>query len=208
MIHSARDSSTLHRCDSISTSSETELDYFNTYSKEMLIQAVRNCILESCGNNRTIGGKQANLRPFRILLSLLDKPEVGLAILEDVLIDIFRCMYNECTGCDSLTVRKIGGKFEDTDTSSGDTNVKVSKASKDLKTMRLEVIKTANLLFGSFEPYFMWDYFSRCFDITCQDTHAVRTGEMSKTDMNVVELCNLVDFMLDKVSLVRLAAVC
>ena len=43
-----------------------------------------------------IDGKPGALRPFRILISLLDKPEVGSSILEDVLIDIFRYMYKEC----------------------------------------------------------------------------------------------------------------
>ena len=43
-----------------------------------------------------LDGKPGVLRPFRILISLLDKPEIGSSILEDVLIDIFRYMYKEC----------------------------------------------------------------------------------------------------------------
>ena len=42
--------------------------------------------------------KAANLRPFKILMSLLDKPEIGPVILEDMLIDIFRYTYQECVG--------------------------------------------------------------------------------------------------------------
>ena len=64
-----------------------------------------------------IDGKPANLRPFRILISLLDKPEIGAAILEDVLIDVFRHMYRECEALNTDTGegnRTASGAFYDT----------------------------------------------------------------------------------------------
>uniref|UniRef100_A0AAY4AEP0 Dopey N-terminal domain-containing protein n=1 Tax=Denticeps clupeoides TaxID=299321 RepID=A0AAY4AEP0_9TELE len=59
-----------------------------------------------------------DLKPFRILISLLDKPELGIKLRE---------------------------------------NKKTA-----------ELIKTANLLFNSFEPYYMWDYIARWFEECCR----------------------------------------
>lgn len=36
-----------------------------------------------------IGG-QHDLRPYRLLVSLLDKPEIGPIILDDILYEVFR----------------------------------------------------------------------------------------------------------------------
>ena len=62
---------------------------------------IQACIREASTAESPIDGKPGSLRPFRILISLLDKPEIGSAILEDVLIDIFQHMYLECEGVSS-----------------------------------------------------------------------------------------------------------
>lgn len=54
------------------------------------------CFLQASEEEIIVDGKPGVLRPFRILISLLDKPEIGSSILEDVLMDIFRYMYKEC----------------------------------------------------------------------------------------------------------------
>lgn len=41
-----------------------------------------------------------------------------------------------------------------------------SKLRENKKTA--ELIKTANLLFNSFEPYYMWDYVARWFEECCR----------------------------------------
>lgn len=67
-----------------------QIDHFNNFSSQ-----------EAQSKDHQADGKPANLRPFRILISLLDKPEIGSAILEDVLIDVFKHMYLECEGVSS-----------------------------------------------------------------------------------------------------------
>lgn len=65
--------------DSVSTSSETDLGYFYTFSKDLLIQALKQKLSDTEdeeGDGRE-GTKLGVLRPFRILMSLLDKPEIG-----------------------------------------------------------------------------------------------------------------------------------
>ncbi|KAL2306698.1 hypothetical protein Nmel_004630 [Mimus melanotis] len=62
--------------------------YFNTFSKEMLVQAMVGILqVNGQGEESTL---MQDLKPFRILISLLDKPELGPAILEDVLIEKVR----------------------------------------------------------------------------------------------------------------------
>lgn len=34
--------------------------------------------------------KPPDMRPYRVLISLLEKPEIGPVILDDILIDVFR----------------------------------------------------------------------------------------------------------------------
>ena len=34
--------------------------------------------------------KPPDMRPYRVLISLLEKPEIGPSILDDILIDVFR----------------------------------------------------------------------------------------------------------------------
>jgi len=41
-----------------------------------------------------------------------------------------------------------------------------SKLRENKKTA--ELIKTANLLFNSFEPYYMWDYIAHWFEECCR----------------------------------------
>lgn len=190
---------TKDRPDNVSMCSEPEMDYFLHFSRGLLISGIKACIHECHELDSIINGKPANLRPFRILISLLDRPEIGSSILEDILIDVFRCMYRECLILSSSNLyhgdlmrngmHRVGKK-------------------KDLKTRRedrmlmVEVIKTANLLFGAFEPNYIWDFIGRTFEKSCAEADQNRHFVMGEGDASLTELCLLVDFLLDKVSLV------
>lgn len=68
--------------------------YFTTFSKELLVQAMVGILqMNGFGEESTL---MQDLKPFRILISLLDKPELGPVILEDVLIEVFRTLYSQC----------------------------------------------------------------------------------------------------------------
>ena len=66
--------------------------YFQTHSRSALVAAVKRCISEQ----KNALNPATCLHPFRILISLLDKPDVGVAILEDVLLDILLYMHHAC----------------------------------------------------------------------------------------------------------------
>ena len=83
------------------------------------------------------------------------------------------------------------------------------KQRKEEKVVNSEIIKTANLLFGAFEPYFMWDYLARTFERVCTNTGSKDSGISQdcgdgSTPASLTELCVLVEFLLDKVALVSI----
>ncbi|GAA6066305.1 protein dopey-1 isoform X1 [Tachysurus ichikawai] len=127
-----------------------------------------------------------DLKPFRILISLLDKPELGPAILEDVLIEVFRTLHTQCRTELDLQNQNPFNK---------DHTQLSSKLRENKRTA--EMIKTANLLFNSFEPYYMWDYIARWFEDSCRRTQSGSAASV----LSLFEFCQLVDFLLDIVSL-------
>ncbi|MGH0139148.1 UNVERIFIED_CONTAM: hypothetical protein FKN15_057972 [Acipenser sinensis] len=169
--------------------------YFNTFSKDMLVQAMVGIL-----QGKAVGGEEESVlmhdvKPFRILISLLDKPELGPAILEDVLIEVFRTLHSQCKAELDLQTQSPFCK---------DHTQLSSKLRENKKTA--ELIKTANLLFNSFEPYYMWDYIARWFEECCRRTLNARLqggpgGISEASELSLVEFCQLVDFLLDIVSL-------
>ena len=183
-----------------SNESETE-SYFEKYSKDLLVQALKHKLTEKVDVSDK-EKKKSVLRPFRILISLLDKPEIGPVILENVLLSIFRCLHKEFESSKSF---KISAQANKKDTSS------------DSLSAYDELLKTANLLFGTFEPYFIWDFTARMFEHACflggsksherlskQSSRVSRQGSMKELpdQASVTELCQLVTFLLDILSLV------
>ena len=194
--------SKIERSDSIISTEDESTAYFETYSKAMLIESLKiwlNTLPENVTEEEV---KVAMLKPYKLLISLLDKPELSTSIVEDVFVEVFRALYNRCTGLTEDSVWK--GLITDSQES-----LNHSTPTRKLLTGHsrpVELIKTANLLFGVFEPYFMWDFIAKRFDRCCQET--VRRGGMAPSigdDGNALtcsEMCTLVDFLLDIVSLV------
>ncbi|XP_030639951.1 protein dopey-1 [Chanos chanos] len=170
--------------------------YFNSYSKDMLVQAMVGILQGKARGGEEESILMHDLKPFRILISLLDKPELGPAILEDVLIEVFRTLHTQC---------KAELDLQNQNPFSKDHTQLSSKLRENKKTA--ELIKTANLLFNSFEPYYMWDYISRWFEECCRRTqnshpHAPgHAGNAEASALSLLEFCQLVDFLLDIVSL-------
>uniref|UniRef100_A0A8D2M009 DOP1 leucine zipper like protein A n=1 Tax=Varanus komodoensis TaxID=61221 RepID=A0A8D2M009_VARKO len=167
--------------------------YFNTFSKEMLVQAMVGILQINMHEQEST--LMQDLKPFRILISLLDKPELGPVILEDVLIEVFRTLYTQC---------KAELDFQVDSSFSKDHAQLSSKLRENKKTA--ELIKTANLLFNSFEPYYMWDYIARWFEECCRRTLHARLQTLSgggnePAELPLTNFCLLVDFLLDIVSL-------
>lgn len=63
---------------------EDTVTYFDMYSKDMLVEAIKYLLKDVCGEN------SQDLKPYRILVSLLDKMDIGPVILDDILFEVFR----------------------------------------------------------------------------------------------------------------------
>jgi len=166
--------------------SEPNMEYFDKHSKSFLVQAVKRSLSSDVAEGHQSSLK---LRPFKILTSLLDKPEIGSAILEDIFLDVLRCIYRECV----------------TKTSDQCARPKVVQSSSlksdDSVTAISEVVKTANLLLGSLEPSFIWQFIAETLESTCAQANSRRQTPASDR-VSLLELCRIVDFMLDKLSVV------
>ncbi|XP_048881412.1 protein dopey-1 isoform X3 [Brienomyrus brachyistius] len=181
------------RSSRLSSPEEHASYYFNTFSKDMLVQAMVGILQGKARGGEEESVLMHDLKPFRILISLLDKPELGPAILEDVLIEVFRTLHTQCRAELDLQNQSPFSK---------DHSHLSSKLRENKKTA--ELIKTANLLFNSFEPFYMWDYVARWFEDCCRKTHnsqSDHTGGSPNQCPLLLEFCQLVDFLLDIVSL-------
>lgn len=79
------DKDTENNCNEEFDSAKTEIDpdfYFDKYSKDILIKAMKIALKNSISTG--------DLKPNKILLSLLDKVEIGPVILDYILIDVIR----------------------------------------------------------------------------------------------------------------------
>lgn len=54
------------------------------YSKEMLVEAIKSLLKSVCEES------PQDLKPYRILVSLLEKIDIGPVILDDILCEVFR----------------------------------------------------------------------------------------------------------------------
>ncbi|ESO88953.1 hypothetical protein LOTGIDRAFT_154021 [Lottia gigantea] len=180
----------LVRSDSTSTSSEMDLSYFQHYSKDLLVQAIRMKLAYPDDCEMKLAGVSNMMKPFRIIISLLDKPEIGPVIIDQVLMSVFKCLYKECQkeGLNNKNMKRTKPKLKRQD-SGGD------------KGPAAELIKTANLLFGSFEPYFIWDYLARMFDLACLNASGESIENDKHDDLVITELCDIGEFLLDIISL-------
>lgn len=156
------------KADPIAT--ETSAAYFELYSKGMLIEAIKSMLKTICDET------PQELKPYRILISLLDKADIGPVILDDILYEIFRTFYNAC-----------------------DQGDKIQKSN--------EVVKSANLLFSTLEPSYVWTHCGVLYEKSCK----LRINNREFADASVksvgsgipglMEICTLMEFLLDTVSL-------
>lgn len=99
----------LSECTSLNSDSESNrsstVSYFEQYSKPILIKALRLTFKSSIPT--------ADLRPYKILLSLLDKVEIGPVVLDAILVDVIRTvtLASDCSEA-KKSVNTLFGNFD------------------------------------------------------------------------------------------------
>uniref|UniRef100_A0A673WYB4 DOP1 leucine zipper like protein B n=1 Tax=Salmo trutta TaxID=8032 RepID=A0A673WYB4_SALTR len=149
--------------------------YFNIHSRELLVQALINIL-----NQKDVEADPESvigyLRPFRIIISLLDKPEIGPLVVGSVLLEVVRAFYSYC--------REMLGEESITSMCCLCSKIKENKNAS-------EIIKTVNMLVSSMNSEFLWDY------ITCQFCTCLSDSPTP----SVTEISTLIIFLLDVIPL-------
>lgn len=176
---SAAAASTSTAADSTLERAQKVASYFDQHSREVLIRALR------CTLKLSLQHQPVDLTPYKILVSLLDKVEIGPVVLDHVLCDVVRTMA-------------------------------LAKGND-------EVTKSANLLFATFDPAYIWNFMTMTYGRACRseerrrrhaaDGSAATTTaatnssarqppfEVDSGEPSLIEVCRLTEFLLESISL-------
>ncbi|KAL1787839.1 dopey-2 isoform X1 [Sigmodon hispidus] len=176
----------------ISNSYEDQSSYFfDKYSKDLLVEALAEILHQKFSDADVEERHHAYLKPFRILVSLLDKPEIGPQVVENLFLEVIRAFYSYCRDV-------LGSDLKLSYTQSGNLLISTIKENRHAS----EIVKTVNLLVSSLSSDFLWDYMARCFEECLRrvkQTAAVE--EAVSPPPTVSELCTLLVFLLDVIPL-------
>ncbi|CAF0944762.1 unnamed protein product [Adineta steineri] len=113
---------------------------------------------------------------IRVLIIIVDKPDVGPNILESILMSYLSIVYQQVY----LPTQQL-------------TTLNLQQ-----ENTRSETLKTLNMLLDTFEPYFIWEFLTKNFDIIITDQHdqLYITGGIT-----IEQLCGIINMLLDIASL-------
>ncbi|XP_077900737.1 protein DOP1B isoform X6 [Ictidomys tridecemlineatus] len=165
--------------------------FFEKYSKDLLVESLAEILHQKFLDADTEDRHHAYLKPFRILVSLLDKPEIGPQVVESLFLEVIRAFYSYCRDA-------LGSDLKLSYTQSGNLLISTIKENRNAS----EIVKTVNLLVSSLSTDFLWDYMMRCFE-QCfrlvKQSNAIGKGVSPAP--TVSELCTLLVFLLDVIPL-------
>ncbi|XP_036098270.1 protein dopey-2 isoform X2 [Molossus molossus] len=165
--------------------------FFEKYSKDLLVEGLAELLHQEFSDADVEERHSAYLRPFRILISLLDKPEIGPQVVGDLFLEVIRAFYSYCRDA-------LGSDLQLSYTQSGNLLVSTIKENRNAS----EIVKTVNLLITSLSTDFLWDYVTRCFeDCFRPEKQSPAIGKSVSPPPTVSELCTLLVFLLDVIPL-------
>ncbi|XP_040279050.1 protein dopey-2 isoform X1 [Bufo bufo] len=174
------------------TSGEEEYGsaFFAKYSKDFLVQALMQILHQNILYSDTEQGLQVYLKPFRILVSLLDKPELGPPLVEVLFLEVIRAFYAYCRDALGTDIKLSYGQ-------SGSQLISAIKENKNAS----EIVKTVNLFITSLSSDFLWDYMTVCFEHSFRKNGDSGDPKYVGRAPCVSEICTLLVFLLDVIPL-------
>lgn len=176
---------------SYNTVEEYTAFFFETHTRKLLVQALVN-ILKQKDSEANPDNVIEYLRPFRIIINLLDKPEIGPLVLSDILLEVVKAFYSYCEvmlGEDNLNSSLRGSQLN--------SKIKENKNAS-------EIIKTVNMLVGAISSSYLWDYMTRHFQ-NCLRSMSEPTEKSEpenwSSPSSVTEISTLIIFLLDVIPL-------
>ncbi|XP_023580184.1 protein dopey-2 [Trichechus manatus latirostris] len=179
----------------ISNSYEDQSSYFfEKYSKDLLVEGLIEILHQNFSGVDVEERHHAYLKPFRILISLLDKQEIGPQVVGNLFLEVIRAFYSYCRDA-------LGSDLQLSYTQSGNSLISSIKENRNAS----EIVKTVNLLITSLSTDFLWDYMMRCFEDCFKPAKTEKQnysgGKSLSTPPTVSELCTLLVFLLDVIPL-------
>uniref|UniRef100_A0A1A8CSR2 Dopey family member 2 n=1 Tax=Nothobranchius kadleci TaxID=1051664 RepID=A0A1A8CSR2_NOTKA len=158
--------------------------YFNSYSKDILVKALIKILRQ-----KEVDGDPESviryLKPFRIIISLLDKPEIGPPVLSCVLLEVVRAFHSYCR------------EILDGENSAGIPWNQLSSKIKENKKAS-EIIKTVNMLVSSMNSEYLWEYMTQHFcSSLSKKADSPPEEDYDHPAPSVKEMSNLIIFLLD-----------
>ncbi|NXC46418.1 DOP2 protein, partial [Penelope pileata] len=176
-----------------STTPEDHATYFfGKYSKDLLVESLSEILHQKFSESDMEEQHQAYLKPFRILISLLDKPEIGPQVVGDLFLEVIRAFYSYCKDA-------LGSDLKLSYNQSGNILASAIKENKNAS----EIVKTVNVLITSLSTDFLWDYMTKCFEdcFRNKSTQMRYPPENVSIPPTISELCTLLVFLLDVIPL-------
>uniref|UniRef100_A0A8C3QHE7 DOP1 leucine zipper like protein B n=1 Tax=Cyanoderma ruficeps TaxID=181631 RepID=A0A8C3QHE7_9PASS len=171
------------------TSEDHAVYFFAKYSKDLLVESLIVILHQKFPECDPEEKHQAYLKPFRILISLLDKPEIGPQVVGDLFLEVLRAFYSYCKDT-------LGSDLKLSYNQSGNILASAIKENKNAS----EIVKTVNLLITSLSTDFLWDYLTKCFE-DCFRCLTLCSQKIVSTPPSISELCTLLVFLLDVIPL-------
>nr|XP_023485889.1 protein dopey-2 isoform X3 [Equus caballus] len=170
---------------------DPSLYFFEKYSKDLLVEGLAEILHQKFSDGDADDRHHAYLKPFRILVSLLDKPEIGPPVVGNLFLEVIRAFYSYCRDA-------LGSNLKLSYTQSGNSLISTIKENRNAS----EIVKTVNLLITSLSTDFLWDYMMRCFEDCFRPAKKSYTvGRSISPPPTVSELCTLLVFLLDVIPL-------
>ncbi|KRT83550.1 hypothetical protein AMK59_4549, partial [Oryctes borbonicus] len=143
-----------------------------------------------------------NVIPCKLLTSLFEKPQIGPVILDHILYDTFRSLYLTCLNQQKQKVSNVRCVSFNGDLTSLKNNEDCILSKQFITKNCQELVKNANLLFATLQPYYIWAFIEKCFEKSLGN---LKKSPRNKTCVNevgsgepvLVEICILTGFLLD-----------
>ncbi|KAF2368882.1 Dopey N-terminal [Trinorchestia longiramus] len=180
------------------SSARADSSYFAAFSRPLLTEGILCCFRESEGR------VPADLRPYKLVLCLLDRPELGQDMLDHILLDMLRCLYHSCEALkmnDQLVQESDSANMN---FSAGWPGKPASCGDGSNYKHLTELNKSAGLVLGAVQPWYPWQQLVRllhkCEGVRQQQKegadaqHLVKSVGCSRTTFS--ELCTLMTHLL------------
>ncbi len=176
-------------------------------------------VVGSGSNTQTLTQTSANtsatLKILKIVSNLVERQEIGQAIIDDILLDLLFYVFKECntlalnSGGNTSVMKKLATSSSNHFHHSSSSQIQIQQQySKELNELKKA---TSNFIFQSFQLYFIWNFCANKFEQICKQSTIDSSTSSSTTITNYntnnnpndyenispSQLCDLYEFILD-----------